>query len=283
MLSLATGVPVGAPWIEFRDERGSLVRRVHICFGAGRYEQAHAALPGYCARNGPGYLVGKVLAARDRGTKHLRAAVNHALAAEGRGSIETRFLNLCRGFETLCRRHGFIRQDLPARLDPSQQAAVKAILQEAASKIRAVRKAETDPDRKAVLDSIAGRTEGAGQTEKSFGLAVADLAESFGFLDALALDAHMSAHPHPKAKTWPGVLTYYRNAATHDAYFDFPRREDLYDVLRVMRHLHDLLLRVLFKTVGYDGPYQSPIPPAAMRPSVDWVTATTPACALGYA
>jgi hypothetical protein len=49
-----------------------------------------------------------------------------------------------------------------------------------------------------------------------------------------------------------------------------------------MNHLHDLLLRVLLKTVGYDGPYQSPIPPLMQRRSVDWVTPATAAGLLGY-
>src|SRR5262249_16846992 len=40
MLSLAMGVHVGAPWVEFRDEKGALVRRVH-CFGAGRFERTY--------------------------------------------------------------------------------------------------------------------------------------------------------------------------------------------------------------------------------------------------
>jgi len=40
---------------------------------------------------------------------------------------------------------------------------------------------------------------------------------------------------------------------------------------------------VLLKTVGYDGPYQSPIPPVMQRPSADWVKPTTLAGLLGYA
>jgi hypothetical protein len=86
-LSLATGTTVGAPWIEFRDENGALVRRVHICFGAGRYEQHHAALHPFLTHNGPGYLVGKILAAPDRGKKYLRATTTHALSAAKRDSL----------------------------------------------------------------------------------------------------------------------------------------------------------------------------------------------------
>jgi hypothetical protein len=284
MLSLATGTPVGAPWIEFRDDKGALVRRVHICFGAARFEKTCAAIPGRLASNGLGYLTGKILTAADRGQKYLRAAINHARGASNQNTtLESRFISLCRGFETLCRRHGFIKQDLSLRLEPAQQTELKAILQEAAAKIRKMQKAETDPGRKSVLETIGSRAQNAGQTEKSFGLAVADLAQKFGFHDAAVLDAHFTAHPHPKGKTWPGVLTFYRAAATHDAYFDWSRREDLYTILRIGDHLHDLLLRVLFKTVGYDGPYQSPIPPLMQRDSVDWVTPTTPPGLLGFA
>lgn len=282
-LSLATGTPVGAPWIEFRDEKGALVRRVHICFGAGRFESGHAALHDQLLRNGPGYLVGQVLAAADRGQKCLRVATNHALSASRRGTIEGRFISLCRGFETLCRHHGFIKQELSRRLEPAQQAELKLILQEAAAKIRKMQKAESDPGRKAVLDTIGSRAQNAGQTEKAFGLAVADLAQKFGFHDAAVLDAHFTAHPHPTGKPWPGILTHYRAAATHDAYFDWAQREDLYTILRFTNHLHDLLLRVLMRTVGYDGPYQSPIPPLMRRESIDWVTPATPVGLLGFA
>src|ERR1019366_6218871 len=107
--------------------------------------------------------------------------------------------------------------------------------------------------RKAALESIESRAQNADQTEKSLGLAVADLAKKFGFPDAQVLDSHLSAHPHPTGKTWQGILTHYRAAATHDAYFDFAQREDFYTIMRVMHHLHDLLLRVILKTIGYDG------------------------------
>jgi hypothetical protein len=172
---------------------------------------------------------------------------------------------------------------LAARLETAQAQAVKTLLKEVADKIRAMRSAELDPGRKAALETIAGRAQSAAQTEKSFGLAVADLAKKFGFPDEQVLDTHLAAHPHPTGKTWPGVLTHYRAAATHDAYFDFASREELFAILRVTNHLHDLLLRVVLKTVGYDGSYQSPIPPVMPRDSVDWVTPTTPAGLLGYA
>jgi hypothetical protein len=132
--------------------------------------------------------------------------------------LETRFISLCRGFETLCRHHGFIKQDLSLRLETAQQAELKAILQEEAAKIRKMQKAEADSGRMAVLEIIGSRAHNAGQTEKSFRLAVVDLARKFGFHDASVLDAHFAAHPHPTVTTWPSVLSFYRAAAMHDAY-----------------------------------------------------------------
>jgi hypothetical protein len=41
LLTLATGIPVGAPWIEFRDAEGKLARRIHICFGRAAYGRGH--------------------------------------------------------------------------------------------------------------------------------------------------------------------------------------------------------------------------------------------------
>jgi hypothetical protein len=282
VLTLATGVPVGAPWVEFRDEHGALVRRIHVRFGGIPYERRHAALHPYLLGNGPGYLVGQVLASSERGQRYLRVAINHALTAAKHGSVESRFISLCRAFETLCRHYGFINQNLAARLESQQQIAVKKVLSDVADQIQAMRNIESDPGRRAAFDSIAGRARSAAQTEKSFGLAVADLARKFGFPDEDVLDAHFKAHPDPTGKPWPGILTHYRAAATHDAFFDFDRRENIYATLRVVHHLHDLLLRVLLKSVSYDGPYQSPIPPLMQRDSVDWVTRSTPPGQLGF-
>ena len=67
----------GLTSLQFRDEKGALVRRVH-CFGAGRFERTYAAIPRHMATNGLGYLTGKVLTATDRGQKYLRAAVSHS-------------------------------------------------------------------------------------------------------------------------------------------------------------------------------------------------------------
>jgi hypothetical protein len=281
LLTLATGAPVGAPWIEFRDEQGNLARRIHICFGKAAYGRGHAALHDL-SDNAVGYLLTCTFASPERGKKYLRVAANHAVTAGKTGALESRFISICRGFETLCRYHGFRTHDLCAGLVPSQKLAVQNVTTAANGQIRALVTAEGDPGRKRALERIADRVLGAEQREKDFGLAFLDLVRHYGFADPDILQAHLLAHPHPIADSWPGLVAYYRNAAIHDAYFEFSGAQELFSILRVMDHLHDLLLRIIFKILKYDGPYQPPIPPLMSRDNVDWVTPATPAQLLGY-
>jgi hypothetical protein len=152
----------------------------------------------------------------------------------------------------------------------------------ASAQIRALARAESDAGRKRALERIADKVLGAKQKEKDFGLAFLDLVRHYGFADPDILQAHLLAHPNPVAGSWPGLVAYYRNAAIHDAFFEFSGTQELFSILRVMNHLHDLLLRTIFKIMKYDGPYQPPIPPLMSRDNIDWVTPTTPAQLLGY-
>jgi hypothetical protein len=44
VLSLATGVEVGSPWLEFRDARGGLVRRIHVRMNCHPFSRGRAAI-----------------------------------------------------------------------------------------------------------------------------------------------------------------------------------------------------------------------------------------------
>jgi hypothetical protein len=278
LLTLATGTPVGAPWIEFRDAHGKLVRRIHISFGRPMYEKGHAGVFDL-GRNAVGHLITRAFSSPDRGKKYLRAAINHAVAASTKmNTLETRYISICRGFETLCKHHKLdTKERLSSCLNSIQNDAVKAALDQAFTQIRGLGKHETDPARKRALERIADRARSATGKENDFGLAVVDIARKFGFPDPDILQAHFNANPHPASDNWPGLLSHFRGAALHGAYFDLPGKHDHFDILTIMDHLHDLLLRIIFKTLQYDGPYQPPIPPTVSRESVDWVTNATSA------
>ena len=48
-----------------------------------------------------------------------------------------------------------------------------------------------------ILRSIEGRVQNAANTERKFGLALADLLDRFGMPDAMGLDAHYKTRPVP--------------------------------------------------------------------------------------
>jgi hypothetical protein len=282
-LTLATGVRVGAPWVEFRDKSGQLVRRVHIPFGSPPFERGHVALPSFRSDT-LGELLTCAFASPERGKSYLRVSTNQAIDSSFRNqTLEGRFVNLVRAFETLCRHHGLAAQDLLANLDPGQQAAVKGTLRAAGAPIRALAVKETDPVRRRTLEKIASRVANAAQRENDFGLAVVTLLRRLGLPDADVLQPHLAAHPVAGATNWPGLLSFLRGSVAHEAYFDLPSgRHDLYEVMTVLDHLHDVLLRILFKTLGYKGLYRPPISPLSRVVPVDWVTPLTPAGMLGY-
>lgn len=281
LLNLSTGNRVGAPWVEFRDAAGKLVRRCHIPFGESGYRSPRPAIRCH-RRNAIGYLLGRGFASGELGKSYLRVVLHHACAAAKRGTQETQFLTLCRAFETICHEHGVRNHDLSAMLTDTQRQSVTRVLNGAQRSIRDMAQSESDSRRQDALRMIANRVGSAAQKEKDFGVKVCDLAARYGLHDAMVLDAYFSAHPIRGCSTWAAVLSAFRGAATHEAFFDIGGRHDLWEIQRLKDHLYDLLLRIVWKIVGYDGPYETPIPPTRTLDDVNWVTAATSPTELGF-
>jgi len=284
LMTLATGGSVGAPWVEFRDENGRLVRRIHIQFGSPPYQRRVDALLGFLPKVGLGELLTRMFSSPERGKNYLRVAMNRAISASKQPqTLEDRFVSLVRAFETLCYHYGLGTQDLMVSLDVLQQNDVKKVLTAASAEIRALRIGETAPDRRGALERIASRAGNAANKEKDFGMAMIDLTRRFALSDADILEAHLTAHTIASTDSWAGLLSKLRGAVTHEAYFELPSgRHDLDEILMVTDHLHDLLLRILFKILGYSGMYQPQTPLLPRFEQVDWVTPATPAAFLGY-
>lgn len=288
VLSIVTGTPVGAPWIEFRDARGELVRRVHIKLNLSPYSKGHRPLE-EGVHSGTGYLLTKYQSSPDRGESYLNVVLKHLFQAARYGqSLEDKFIYLARAFENLCQNYGFKARDLMKSLDSHYQQVVKAILDTAAEQIRdearaAARAGRLDQSR--TLDSIAERTvRTPGGKENSFGLAVAELLRHFSLPDADIVDAHYTAnHRTDGIPTWGGVLSKYRGAPVHTGFFNISGKEHDFDDIRMIEtHLHDVLLRIIFKIIGYDGTYQPPVKTMTSATPTDWVVSGLPARELGY-
>jgi hypothetical protein len=59
--------------------------------------------------------------------------------------------------------------------------------------------------------------------------------------------------------------------------------EQLKDIMVIMEHLQDVMVRIVFKILGYGGTYQpTMVKMLVAGRSVDWVTPTTPASDLGF-
>jgi hypothetical protein len=283
-----TGTPVGAPWIEFRDASGELVRRVHVKLNLSPFSQGHRPLE-EGAHSGTGYLLTRYLSSPDRGESYLNVVLKHLFHVARHGqSIEDKFIYLARAFENLCQRYGFKARDLMKSLDPNWQLAVKGILSAAADQIRdearaAARAGRLDQSR--TLDSIAERTERTpGGKENSFGLAVAELLRHFSLPDADIVDAYYLANPRLDGiPTWSAVLSKYRGTPVHTGFFNISGKEhDADDIWTIETHLHDVLLRIIFKIIGYDGTYQPPVRTMASATPADWVVPGLSARELGY-
>lgn len=288
LLSIVTGTPVGAPWVEFRDSRGELVRRVHAKLNLSPFSQGHRPLK-EGVHSGTGYLITRYLSSPDRGESYLNVVLKHLfLAARYSQSIEDKFIYLARAFENLCQHYGFKARDLMKGLDTHYQQTIETILKTAADQIRdearaAARAGRLDQSR--LLDSIAERTvRTPGGKENSFGLAVAELLRHFSLPDADIVDAHYQANPRPDGTpTWSGVLSKYRGTPVHTGFFNISGKEhDVDDIWTIERHLHDVLLRIIFKIIGYDGTYQPPVKTMTSAMPADWVVPGLPASELGY-
>ncbi len=283
-LTLATGAPVGSPWLEFRDADGRLIRRTHIPFGNPAYKQGYPALPDY-APQAIAVLLTRLFACEDRGQGFLRVVVTKLIDASRRSNtLETRFTDLVRAFETLCHHYGLREQnDLKALLDAAQKAIVKKTLDESADRFQRMARAEADVQRQAALTRIADRVRNAGGRDKNFGMSVGDLLSRFNLHDAGVVSRFLAEKPMLGATEWSSLLSRLRGCVMHEAYFDLSSgRHDLFALETVMDHLQDVLLRVVLKIVKYEGVYQSSIPPLGSHETLDWVGPNTAPGCLGY-
>lgn len=80
VLSLATGQRVGAPWIEYRDAEGRLLRRIHRDFGKPQFEPGHAIIAEGEQPN-TGYLVTRAFQYAGLATATTSAPINHLINA----------------------------------------------------------------------------------------------------------------------------------------------------------------------------------------------------------
>jgi hypothetical protein len=275
LLSLVTGSRVGAPWIEYRTECGRLLRRVHVAFGSPTFGPGHPIVIEQLAPNS-GYLITEGMKSPVLSTRLLRLMINHLINAGLKpSSIEDRFLSVCRAFEAFATDRGLSVQDIKAGLDSATTQHVTTVLQECWRSLRTLADSLSDPGQKQDVNRIADKARSADQRDKSFGDSVADVAAHMGFEDGNVL---LKGFKASDGNNWCAFLSSLRGAAVHEGGFDvFGGVHDVIEVARVTDHLHDLLIRIVCKLLGFQAAYSTTIFPFLLLRELDWVKASTPA------
>lgn len=219
----------------------------------------------------------------------LRSSILHLVRSKHRDqSLDNMMAQLCRGLDGLCEYYGVARQNLTESLSADQKAALRAILAEAFEKIREIKNAAASAGNGSVsdaLNAIEGKVSNADNTERKFGLALADLLERFGMPDVGVVDEHFRTNPRPDGRErWVDVISRYRTDVIHHGHLRLgPEGEGWRDVWTIINHLHDIMARILLQVLEYDGGYQPAVVPGPSVPfEVDWVKADSPAGMLGY-
>lgn len=287
VLGFATGTEVGTPWLEFLDEEGKLSVRVHTSYAPPIFSKGHTTID-ELQHHGIGELLSKYQALSDPSLPNLRVLMKYVV----RGglyiiNVEDSLDSYFRALDSLCKHYNLDKQKLSINLEPDQQIAVKQALREAGDKIKAeIIKADASgkTDKSRILQRIQARVTNFDNSDKDFGLAVVDLLNHFGFPDAAIMDAYYNVNPRPDNSKWAGVLSHYRAITIHEGYFNFDNKNyDFEDVYSVMKHLHDIILRLILKIIGYGSTYNPAVPNGIPVQLVDWVkVGITTSEQLGY-
>ena len=288
LLGLATGSEVGAPWIEFRDSQGKLVRRMHVRLSTPIYAKGHRSIDEAIHR-GTGDLLTTAQSSSHWDRSQLRVTLRHLVRSlrYTNTMLEDRFGYACRALETLCTCHDLSVQDLQHSLSSAERSSVQSALKAAAQCIHNLGSAAAAKGRHVqgrALNRIAERTLSSPTcTDRSFGFKVVELLKQYGLADADIVDTYYLANPRPDGRrTWASVLSYYRGAVLHEGFFDVSSTYDVRDIMTVTTHLQDVLIRTLLKMVGYSGEYEPVVGPPVTRECTDWVTPATEPARLGY-
>lgn len=230
LLGIASGTEVGVNWIEFRDDKGNLVQRLHANFNNPRFSQGHKAIDEVIHR-GTGTLLSNYQFSLHRGNSYLTAVLKHLLRARSNGqSIEDQMTHIFRAFDCLCELYDLSIQDLTRKLNESQKEIIKDTLAFSVVVIKTLAKTAPLLDQKNSIQQIAERVQNSNNRDRDFGLALVDLLRRFDQPDADIVDRYYQKNPRRDGREWCDILSHYRGVVIHSGYFNF--ESGLYDFLK---------------------------------------------------
>lgn len=286
LLGLATGSEVGATYIEIRDENGELIRRIHVDLGTPTYIKGHRAIDEISHR-GTGVLLSNSVKSEHWRKPHTRVLLRHIVRGgfQRETMLEDRFLYLCRGFENLAKYFDLQSEDLMQNLSPNTIEKINEVINTAKFELlNYAKKGNLGISEKSAMMRISNRVISSKERDLAFGSKVYKLLEKFQLPDAQILDEFFKNNPREdNIESWGDILSIYRGSAIHEGFFDIsPKRLARLDIFKVMNHLHDLLLRITFLMLDYQGNYDPTMSKFHSSKPIRWVTQDTSANELGY-
>lgn len=286
LLGLVSPTEVGAPWVEFRNAEGHLVRRLHVWHSNPPFSEGHVTIDESIHR-ATGHLLTRAINSDALGKRYIQITIEQLIRAGRKTLSMDTIAHVFRALEALVDEYKLGTQNLHQELDDAQKAAVKEALNSAAERIKALAVAaggEGNNKQKEILVTIAERAKSTptGKT-RDFGLAVIALLNQFGLADVELIEKHYSANPRPDEWSWAQVISNYRALAIHTGYFSVAEgRHDIDDIRRIALHMYDLVVRIILQTLNYSSTYQPRVIRATAVEELSWVNADTPVWQLGY-
>jgi hypothetical protein len=275
LLGLATGNRVSFAWIEILDENGTLIRRIHPTYTIRNYSGQPAVINEVFHR-GTSELLTKSLTLSAPDIKEVRLNITQLFASVEAHYIEEHFSCLTQALDNLTSEKKLI-EDLSDDINAKLTEIVKTL----SSKIGDLSNSLSNKTEKETLDLLKNKALHLLDSQEGFSKKLIRLLSDNHLLDYEVLKNVKLKH---QEKKWEKIINYFRNIVVHEGVFSAEDHDyDVRLVLNLIKHLEDILIRLIFRKIGYLGKYQ---PRNAITntidSTVDWVTNTTTTQDLGY-
>jgi hypothetical protein len=256
LLGLATGRGVGIPFVELRGRCGELVARLHATLARPTGERRRGLIDEPLDRS-TGALLSAFLTSEHRDQPWLRVALRHLLRAfTGDLTVEDRLSHLFRTSEGLAGGLG-LNRSRPLELDAEVREQVVRELREAMDALDAIASHTTGLNAERVR-SLRNRLREIESNRPSFATQLQELVERVDLPDAAWLrEFRFRTEIQGRTSSWASAANAYRNRIFHAAFIDF-EKYDIDNAIAFIPHLSDVLVRVVFQLIGFDGQYKPP-------------------------
>jgi hypothetical protein len=283
ILGLATGIQVGAPWIELRTEGGFLVQRIHSDIGNPVYAKGFTTIDGFWNSGISQLLTDSQY--KNFGEQYTNVIIEHIIRAGNQNLTgDEKLTHIFQALDCLASTYNLSIKDLNESLEELQRQNVARTLEAAKNQILSLRSPKGNRKSDVTLGQIANKVFSSDKKIDKFGVSLASLLRLFSLPDAEIINKHYSAK-FLHNSDWCGFINQWRNEVIHEGYLDYKKVEsNPQELTTIINHMQDILIRIIFTMLCYNGAYHSPInyKDNYQDNQIDWVKINTSHNRLGY-